>query len=137
MIEISRIGEFSDRFRFNFYCLLNKVCVHSNYKTSGTGCAGFISPQSGGTAIHNDNARKPPNARQQKEPSVSFLDTGKEISGWVAAPSGRSVRVEPGCVQCGAKLQTDEAGKADAAGKCANCADWVSDGDDDFDDLED
>jgi hypothetical protein len=67
---------------------------------------------------------------------VSFLDTGKDRIEWIAAPR-RSVRRDPGCVQCGAKLEVDDLGRFDSAGKCFNCANWVSDEDEHFDELED
>jgi len=67
---------------------------------------------------------------------VSFLETGKDRSLWIAAPASRSTRQSPGCAQCGARLETDEFGKAGATGKCLNCRGGASEEDDVIEDLE-
>jgi hypothetical protein len=111
--------------------LLNKVEGSANYKNKRQRC-----PPLHATTIKSAEISKSGGAGA-KEGTMSFLDPGKEIGGWIAAPARRSTRREPGCVQCGARLETDEAGKASGAGKCMNCSDWVSEEDEGFDDLED
>ncbi len=45
--------------------------------------------------------------------------------------------LKPGCVQCGSLLEITDRGKVNFSGKCYSCEHWVSDEDEDFDDLED
>ncbi len=68
---------------------------------------------------------------------MSFLDTGKLRLDWIAAGLVRgSVRPETGCVQCGNRLEMNERGKYDASGKCFNCNNWVSDEDEETEELD-
>ena len=68
---------------------------------------------------------------------MSFLETGKERSTWIAAASQSSVRRAPGCAQCGRTLEMNELGTFNLSGKCLNCANPVSEEDGGFDDLAD
>ena len=68
---------------------------------------------------------------------MSFLETGKERSTWIAAASQSSVRRAPGCAQCGRTLEMNELGTFNLSGKCLNCTDWVSEDDEAFEELED
>lgn len=67
---------------------------------------------------------------------MSFLESGKERFAWIAAPARTSLLPEPGCVQCG-RLLDAELYKLNHSGKCLNCAGWVCEDDDTFDELED
>ncbi len=67
---------------------------------------------------------------------MSFLNTGKGRFHWIAAPARRSVLRQPGCAQCGARLELNDFGQLDNGGKCFNCVDYVSDEDEVFDELE-
>ena len=68
---------------------------------------------------------------------MSFLETGKERSTWIAAASQSSVRRAPGCAQCGRTLEMNELGTFNLSGKCLNCVNPVLEGDDGFDELAD
>jgi hypothetical protein len=67
---------------------------------------------------------------------LSFLNAGKQRFNWISAPVKRSVLREPGCVQCGARLEMDDFGRLDHAGKCFNCVNYVFDDDETFDEIE-
>jgi hypothetical protein len=68
---------------------------------------------------------------------MSYLDNKDPQLAWVPVPALASIRKAQGCVQCGSRLPLDSQGHADLSGKCANCIGWISDEDEDFDELED
>ncbi len=68
---------------------------------------------------------------------MSYLESGKSRFSWMQAASGASRRRVMGCVQCGSRLEGVEAGAAHLTGKCFNCVNWISDEDEEFEDLED
>jgi hypothetical protein len=63
---------------------------------------------------------------------MSHLEPGPGRFTWLAAPAARSVRPEPGCVQCGSRLD----GPSNHTGKCFNCAIELSEDDEVIDELE-
>ncbi|HEY1857759.1 hypothetical protein [Acidocella sp.] len=69
---------------------------------------------------------------------MSFFDAGKKRFNWAPSlPLQTSVRAEPGCVQCGSRLESAAVGKLNFLGTCFNCSVWVSEDDEDFEELED
>jgi hypothetical protein len=68
---------------------------------------------------------------------MSYLDNKDPQLGWVPVPALASLRKVEGCAQCGGALEADGEGHFSLSGKCANCIAWVSDEDEDFDELED
>jgi|GEM_PF-3648930 hypothetical protein len=67
---------------------------------------------------------------------MRFLETNKTRSGWNAAPVANPIHAIQGCVQCGSQLIPGEFGKFSPTGKCPNCAGWISDDDEEFEDFE-
>jgi hypothetical protein len=68
---------------------------------------------------------------------MSYLETGKGRFTWISTIARTSLRPEAGCVQCGNSLEMPEYGKFNLTGRCINCASWISDEDEAFDELED
>ncbi|HUW79852.1 MAG TPA: hypothetical protein VMV54_03040 [Acidocella sp.] len=67
---------------------------------------------------------------------MSYLDTGKARFKWIVPIAHTSTRQQAGCVQCGSRLDAPEYGKRNMTGKCFNCAGWVSDEEEVFDELD-
>jgi hypothetical protein len=68
---------------------------------------------------------------------MSFFDAGKKRFSWV--PSlllQTSVRPEPGCVQCGSRLDPMGFGAFNYLGTCFSCSSRVSEDDEDFEEIE-
>ncbi len=68
---------------------------------------------------------------------MSYLETGKRRFSWLQAAVSSSRRFLPGCVQCGSSLESVELAGANLTGKCFNCANWISDEDEEFEELDD
>jgi hypothetical protein len=73
----------------------------------------------------------------KEEPTMSYLETGKSRFRWLQAALKTSHRRTPGCVQCGSRLEVVEFGAANLTGKCFNCTNWISDEDEEFEELDD
>ena len=59
------------------------------------------------------------------------------LTGCLSLPPQTSVRSEPGCVQCGSRLEPTGFGAFNYLGTCFNCSSWLSEDDEDFEDFED
>ncbi len=68
---------------------------------------------------------------------MSYLNDHNRPSNWAPVPALTSLRITPGCVQCGSQMEMDGKGKSDLSGKCSNCLNWISDEDEVFDEFED
>jgi hypothetical protein len=68
---------------------------------------------------------------------MSFFDVGNSRLSWISPTPHTSIRAEPGCVQCGSRLEPVEFGKFNFSGKCFNCSAWIPEDDEAFEDLED
>lgn len=69
---------------------------------------------------------------------MSFFDAGKKRFNWISSlPPQTSVRAEPGCVQCGSRLEPMGFGNFNFLGTCFNCSVRASEDDETFDDLDD
>jgi len=73
---------------------------------------------------------------------MSFLESPKSrftsIESTLAAATSphSSVHLKPGCVQCGSLLEITDRSKSNFSGKCFSCEHWVSDEDEDFEELD-
>jgi hypothetical protein len=68
---------------------------------------------------------------------MSFLDSGNSRYTWIAASTRSRALLppDPGCVQCGRLLEVEH-NKSNFTGRCYNCATFVSDGEEEFEDFE-
>ncbi len=60
------------------------------------------------------------------------VETAKSRNKFLAALPVEFTTPETGCVQCGSRLEPAGRGLRNQSGKCFNCAGWITDGDDPF-----
>ena len=55
----------------------------------------------------------------------------------VEAAARSSLHLKPGCVQCGRLLDVSDRRKVSFSGKCYSCEHWISDEEEEVEELED